>query len=48
MKNYKYKIFSSNTYNLDKFSGPEAGSKASDFLLSTLDDTTVQLFMIYR
>lgn len=36
-------MFSSNSYNLDKFTGPEVGSKAPDYLLSTLDNTKVQL-----
>ena len=39
MKNYNYDAFSSVTYNLDSFPGPEVGSKAPDFSLSTLDNT---------
>jgi len=43
MKNYNYDEFSSMKYNLDSFSGPEVGSKAPEFSLSTLDNTKVNL-----
>jgi hypothetical protein len=43
MKNYNYDEFSSNIYNLDSFYGPEIGTKAKDFSLSTLDDVKVNL-----
>jgi hypothetical protein len=37
MDNYNYQAFSSKKYNLDSFYGPEAGTKAQNFLLSTVD-----------
>jgi len=43
MKSYNYDAFSSNTYNLDTFSGPKVGSKASNFSLFTLNNTKVDL-----
>ncbi|MDC1287415.1 redoxin domain-containing protein [Gammaproteobacteria bacterium] len=43
MKNYNYDEFSSNTYNLDDFGGPEVGTKAPNFSLSGLDNKNVQL-----
>ncbi len=43
MKNYNYDEFSSNTYNLDDFYGPEVGTKAPDFSLFNLDNENVNL-----
>ena len=43
MSDYNYDGFSSNTYNLDNFQGPDVGSKAPDFALSTMEGKTVNL-----
>ncbi|MCF6199825.1 MAG: redoxin domain-containing protein [Hyphomicrobiaceae bacterium] len=43
MPDYNYDGFTSNSYNLDKFFGPEIGTKAQDFTLSTLEDEKVKL-----
>lgn len=43
MKKYNYDEFSSNTYNLDNFYGPEVGAKAQDFSLTNLDNENVSL-----
>lgn len=43
MKNYNYDVFSSTTYNLDDFYGPDVGTKALDFSLSNLDNESVNL-----
>lgn len=43
MNNYNYDEFTSKTYNLDSFSGPEIGSKAPRFTLSTLEHTKAEL-----
>lgn len=43
MKSYNYDEFTSKTYNLDDFSGPEIGTKAPDFLLSNLGNKKVHL-----
>jgi peroxiredoxin len=43
MTKYNYDGFSSNTYNLNSFSGPDLGSKAPDFSLSNLDNKKVNL-----
>jgi hypothetical protein len=40
---YNYEGFSSNTYNLNSFSDPDLGSKAPDFLFSTVDNKIVNL-----
>lgn len=43
MNKYNYDGFSSNSYDLDSFSGPELGTKAPDFLLTTVDNQTIGL-----
>ena len=43
MKKYNYDEFSSNTYDLDNFYGPNIGNKAQDFLLSNTANKTVSL-----
>ena len=43
MTDYNYSKFSSNLYDLNSFSGPAVGSKAPDFLLSTVRNTNENL-----
>tara|TARA_R110000850_G_scaffold219673_1_gene345112 strand:- start:338 stop:1057 length:720 start_codon:yes stop_codon:yes gene_type:complete len=43
MKKYNYDEFSSNTYNLDNFYGPEVAKKAQNFSLTNLNNEKVNL-----
>lgn len=43
MKNYNYGGFSSDTYDLDNFHGPELGAKAPNFALSSVDNQKIGL-----
>lgn len=43
MKNYNYDEFSSNTYDLDNFYGPEVGKKAPNFSLFNIANESVNL-----
>lgn len=43
MKKYNYDGFSSNTYNLDDFSGPDLGAQAPDFPMTTVEGDKVNL-----
>lgn len=43
MKKYNYDEFSSNTYDLDNFYGPDIGNKAEDFSISNTANETVSL-----
>ncbi|CAM0555828.1 hypothetical protein EHLJMEHL_04984 [Vreelandella titanicae] len=43
MKNYNYDKFSSNTYDLNNFYGPEVGNKAPNFSLSNIASEVVNL-----
>lgn len=43
MRNYNYDGFTSKTYNLDTFTGPDIGDKAKDFSLTTVDHKTTKL-----
>lgn len=43
MTKYNYGNFSSNTYNLDSFSGPDVGEQAPDFPMTNLEGGKVSL-----